>query len=147
MNIPYLLYCLEATAATDDEYFALAGKHAPVALLQMGEFSAELMSGGSPTITRKSDSGNLVIRWKENDEAIFFLGMVSVTGKTSKADAKDLREWHAYFLDKLRSGIALLTTPNAKSAPFLDNIARDLEREGKTVNRIEAGGNIMLSAS
>ena len=105
------------------------------------EMMAFRMSGGSEIKTEKSDNGNLIIRWIDTQDTIYFLGIITKSGRLKPSDMSDIRDWINYFVEEISSGKNLMTSPNELSKKILDKVITRLEKNGVNLN-IQSSGVI-----
>jgi len=109
-----------------------------VSLIQQGERMAMGMSSGGIENIQKSDYGNVIVKWIENQSAIFLLGIISKTGRLKKDDIKDINIWLSDLADKIKDGKELYTSPNKVSEKLLDKVVSKLESQGIPIIKKES---------
>lgn len=87
--------------------------------------------------TEKTDDGNLIIRYYEDEEQVIILGMIAKSGKLQKSELGELRVWMGRLKDKMKSGAPVISSMNKLSMPIFNKIVGELEGEGFTVNKTE----------
>ena len=130
---------IESRSASKDEYLeAVRGFYSKTKLLpgfeveqliQMMEMS-EQAAGVPPAHVEIGDSGNVFVRWAENDDSVWLLGIVSPKGHLGRADISDLEEWVDRLSDKMMEGKPLHTSPNEVSGLLLKRLERKLNLMG-----------------
>lgn len=123
----------ESTDATDDEYYNAVSIHYDRNLLSMikqGDRMALNMTSSRNSVTRKSDSGNLLIKYCEGNKLLIILGAVTLSGKMNREDINDMNIWINYAVDKLENDFTILTSPNELSEPLVKKVITLAEKKG-----------------
>jgi hypothetical protein len=87
--------------------------------------------------TEKTDDGNLIIRYYEDDEQVIILGMISKTGRLNRNELVELQEWLGRLKEKMKEGVPVISSMNQLSMPIFNRIVKQLESEGFEVNKTE----------
>lgn len=145
---------LHEAVATDDEYWGLLSDERPDLVDVTRGAEAPMSWMGVRIQNRKTASGRLVVRWGEQGDVIFILGIVARGSRLSRQDASELRQWIDELVQHLLDGKTVATSTNEKSGPLLDAVKREIADLGKEVEvtemgRTRVGGqdyvNVMLS--
>lgn len=92
----------------------------------------------------KSDSGNFVVKWLETDKLIAIIGLITNRGKLTREDMSDVYEFMDMLIDKVDSGVTVMTSPNRKSLAMIHKIKQRAEKQGISFNvEDEYIGNVM----
>jgi ankyrin repeat protein len=110
-----------------------------VDMILQGEDSAK-MQFNSDIQTRKSDSGNLIVRFIEKGHNLGILGIISKKGKVIKEDVNNLKSWINELVDKIEKGYNIYTSANEISKAILEKTIKLAEQKGIKVKIQKAGG-------
>lgn len=84
--------------------------------------------------TMKSNSGNFVVQWLENNAIVAIVGIITKKRRITQEDYPDLLEFFDMLLDRIRQGKTVMTSPNRKSIRLLDRIQSMAEKQGMRLN-------------
>lgn len=115
-------------------------------LIQMMDMS-ERAAGVPPAHVEVGDSGNVFVRWAENDDAVWLLGVVSPKGKMGRDDVIDLLGWVGKLATKLMAGKPLHTSPNDVSGLLLKRLERELNQYGYAMEDVGSGMRMEIGDS
>lgn len=123
-----------AQPASDEEYYSAVSDFYKdenlLNIIKQGEQMAMQMSGDVSSNTQKTDYGNVIVKWLENDEAVFLLGIVSKQGKITREDVPDLNIWIDELISKIEEGKILYTSPNKISERLIRKVIKKIESKG-----------------
>ncbi|MEI6421323.1 MAG: hypothetical protein WCP55_03835 [Lentisphaerota bacterium] len=115
-------------------------------LIQMMTLS-ERAAGVPPAHIETSDSGNVFVRWAENDDSIWLLGVVSPKGKMGRADVIDLSAWVGRLAEKMMTGKPLHTSPNEVSGLLIKRLEWALNNGGYDMRETGSGMRMEIGDS
>lgn len=84
--------------------------------------------------TMKSDSGNFLVQWFENNDIIAIVGIITKEGKILRKDYGDVLVFFDMLLDRLRQGKRMMTSPNLKSMKLVNKIDQIAKERGMNLN-------------
>lgn len=92
----------------------------------------------------KSDSGNFVVKWMETDKLVAIIGLITNRGQLTREDMSDIYEFMDILIDKVDSGVTVMTSPNRKSLSMIHKIKQRAEKQGVSFNiKDQYIGNVM----
>jgi len=140
MNLSLKSFLLEYYTSNDEEY-----KKALLDYYKDKEFINELLSYDRQSSShygksKIESSGNILIKYIENNDYVIIQGMISKTGKLNRNDVSDMREWLVKLEMSIQNGKTLLTSVNNFSGPFIEKLLRNnpsfnVEEMGKMSNQ------------
>lgn len=92
-----------------------------------GELAAFQMIGNNDIKTIITDNDNLLIRYVENDSLICLLGLTTEKGRIRREDIIELNSFGDELLNKILSGMTLMTFPNDVSELLIDRMLKKAE--------------------
>jgi len=123
----------EEQEANIDEYYDAVSLHYDDNLLNMikqGDQMALRMTPSRKAITKKSDSGNLLINYCEGNKLLIILGAVTLSGKMNREDISDMNIWLNYAISKIENDYTVYTSPNELSEPLVKKLIKMCENKG-----------------
>lgn len=129
----------EARRTDSNDFYELMGRlygtDSPlIGWSQMSEQMVESASG-KRFETYRSDDGNLVIRYLDNDDEIIISGFLSERGKIVRGNLKDIQGWMGDLLERMKEGATVIASLNKYSKPIMQRLLKDLEESGKRVRQ------------
>jgi hypothetical protein len=96
------------------------------------------MTGGKFQ-TEISNDGKLAIRYLDSKEYVVISAMISTDKKMNRQHVQGIKELKSKLIDAFKAGKSLLTSLNNFSKPFIENILKEMENSGYTVEKQSLG--------